>query len=113
MSPWELKNQWGHHYSRMDDLFRVVEIIARLFRISPDQRPAPSEVARLLDYKLTGNLFDSVFMTHVATRISPSVASRLARVEALGREETLIPPYTEILVQLYNAAITLEVIQSQ
>ena len=113
MSPWELKNQWGHHYSRMDDLFRVVEIIARLFRISPDQRPAPSEVARLLDYKLTGNLFDSVFMTHVATRISPSVASRLASVEALGREETLIPPYTEILVQLYNAAITLEVIQSQ
>ena len=91
MSPWELRNRGAHFYSRSDDVFRAVEMIASLVNPGPDVRPGKLLDGTLASYKMHEPIFD-----RTAPWNQGEVAKRINRIEMLARLKTPRPHYIEI-----------------
>ena len=97
MSPNEIRKGQRHMYSKMDDVFRAVDIISVLVNnnaTSPDPRISIHAEGRLREYKLFGPLFDKFVdrFKHDA----PGILVPISNLMTLALLETPTPPYNAI-----------------
>ena len=109
LSPWELHNGASHMITRKDEVFRIVDIIARSVSTTLDERYEMLKNQTLDQYKLYGKLFDMGFLLHVEEQNSKElISSHIARVEALIREGNILPLYDDIVYQLFKVSKILQ-----
>ena len=109
MSPWELKEGSAHMLSPRDEVFRIVEIIARSVSSTPDERTEMFTNKTLYQYKKNGGLFENGFLESVQDKISKSLISyNIDQVENLIRMDIRVPKYMDIAQHLFNVAKLLQ-----
>ena len=103
-SPAEIRDGESHLYSKMDDVFRAVEIIAFYVNDAsvPDPRIMMHQEGTLGDFKIAGQLFGDFVKRF--TPIVPSLPSVIGRIETLARFEKPFPPYGEIASLFRNVS---------
>jgi hypothetical protein len=95
--------------SPRDEVFRIVEIIARSVSTTPDERAEMFTNKTLYQYKKNGGLFDNGLLESVQDKISKSLISyNIDQVENLIRMDIRVPKYMDIAQHLFNVAKLLQ-----
>ena len=110
LSPWEMREAWGRMYSKMDDVFRAVEVIAVLIcnvtTRSPEKRMKMFYEKTLLQYKLSNNLFGDC--KEQLTVMNPVISSMITIIEGLAVLESHQPAYDRIAQYFKDISKALE-----
>ena len=108
-SPWELREKASHVLSSRDEVFRIVEIIARSVSTTPDERAEMFTNKTLYQYKKLGRLFDNGSLAIVEDDMTKFlISTKIDHVESLIRQETMYPKYNEIVYHLFTIAKLLQ-----